>query len=119
MLKRNKQKFEYRIATGAVVPVIDPDGFETGEYAPVYSARLTGWASIAPPTGEAQDRAFGANIEYDRVICAETDFGLNENSQLWVDDLNADKPDYVIKQIARSLNGVRIAIAKVDMQHEH
>ena len=118
MLDRNKQMFKYRIATGAVVPVFDPDGYETGEYAPVYSGKLTAFASIAPATGEASERAFGASIEYDRIICADTDFGMDENAQLWIDDLNSANPDYVIKRIAKSINGVRIAIARVNT-NEH
>ena len=30
MLERNKQLFKYRLMTGTVVPVLDPDGYETG-----------------------------------------------------------------------------------------
>lgn len=116
MLERNKQLFKYRLMTGAVVPVLDPDGYETGEHMPVYSGKLSALANIAPATGEANERAFGASVEYDRVICANTDFGMDENAQLWIDDLNAPNPDYVVKRIARSINGVRIAIARVNTQ---
>lgn len=113
MLNRNKQEFKYRLLTNSTVPVLDPDGFETGEYTPVFSAPISAHASISPATGESHERAFGANIEYDRIIIAETDFGMDENSQLWVDDLTAERPDYVVKRIAKSINGVRIAIARV------
>lgn len=114
MLNRNKQTFRYRLCTGTTVPVVDPDGYETGEQMPVYSAVFTGRANIAPATGEADERAFGTSADYDRIICANTDFGMDENSMLWVDDLDAEHPDYVVKRIARSINGVRIAIAKVN-----
>lgn len=118
VLNRNKQEFDYRILTDNVVPVLDPDGYETGEYAPVYSDKITARANISPATGEANDRAFGNNVEYDRIICADTDFGMSENSQLWVDDRESSEPDYIVKRIARSLNHVRIAIARVDL-NEH
>ncbi len=119
VLNRNKQEFDYRILTKDVVPVLDPDGFETGEYAPVYSDKITARASITPATGTVNERAFGENIEYDRIICAETDFGMDEHSQLWVDDRTSSEPDYVVKRISRSLNHVRIAIARVDLNERH
>ena len=74
MLNRNKQEFKYQLLTDSTVPVLDPDGFETGEYTPVFSAPISAQASISPATGESHERAFGANIEYDRIIIAETDF---------------------------------------------
>lgn len=114
MLNRNMQKFGYKLLTSSNVPVLDPDGFETGEYAPVYSPKYTGYACISPATGEVIERAFGASVEYDRVLCANTDFGMDENSLLWIDDLEAESHDYVVKRIARSLNNVRFALAKVN-----
>lgn len=117
-LERNKQAFLYKLCTGTLAPVLDPDGFETGEYAPVYSGKLQGRAFISPATGEAKDMAFGTDVIYDRVIVAMTDFGMDENSLLWVDNLESDNPDYIVKRVARSLNNVRIAIARVNA-NEH
>lgn len=114
MLNRNMQEFRYKLLTSASVPVLDPDGFETGEYALVYSTQYTGHASISAATGEVIERAFGASVEYDRVLCASTDFGMDENSLLWIDDLEAESHDYIVKRIARSLNNVRFALAKVN-----
>lgn len=114
MLKKNMQEFRYKLLTANNVPILDPDGFETGEYAPVYSPQYIGRASISAATGETIERAFGASVEYDRVITALTDFGMDENSLLWVDDLESESNDYIVKRIARSLNNVRIAIARVN-----
>lgn len=114
LLKRNMREFRYKLLTDNNVPILDPDGYETGEYAPVYSPRYTGYACISAATGETIERAFGASVEYDRVITALSDFGMDENSLLWVDDLESESNDYIVKRIARSLNSVRIAIAKVN-----
>lgn len=110
-LLRNKQMFYYQNldSTSAVME----DGLYTGEINLVYTEREEGYANISAATGEARDDAFGRDIQYDKVICADTDFGMNEYSRLWVDDLEAEKPDYVVRRIAKSINNVRIAIAKV------
>ena len=114
MLNKNKQEFRYRLLTSSEVPVLDPDGFESGEYVKAYTPIYTAYASISPATGEASERAFGTNVAYDRTICANTDFGMDENSLLWIDDLDAENNDYIVKRIAKSINGVRIAIARVN-----
>lgn len=114
MLNKNKQEFRYKLLTSSEVPVLDPDGFESGEYVKAYTSKYTAYASISPATGEARERAFGTNAEYDRMICASTDFGMDENSLLWIDDLDAENNDYIVKRIAKSINCVRIAIARVN-----
>ena len=116
MMQKNKRKFQYRNLIRAPDPATDPQGLYTGEPAREFGERLTGYANIAPATGAVNEMGFGANLEYDRVLCAETDFGMTEHSVLWVDDLESESPDYVVRRIARSLNHVRIALAKVNVQ---
>lgn len=118
MLERNKQTFAFKLLTDKSVPILDPDGYETGEYALAYSEKIFAKANIAHVTGHADERAFGTLVQYDRVICANTDFGMDENSLLWVDDLDSPNNDYIVKRISKSLNTVRIAIARVETSNE-
>lgn len=115
MAMRNKRRFLYRNLQREPEGHITEDGLYTGEQTRAFEPVREGYANISPATGSVREAGFGADIEYDRVLCAETDFGMTEQSQLWVDDLDADAPDYVVRRIARSESHVRIAIAKVNI----
>ena len=71
-----------------------------------------------------QSRQFGESESYDKVIVLDDrDAPIDEHSILWVDtppllneDGTTDTPyDYTVRRVARSLNGVSIAIKKVDV----
>lgn len=113
LLHINKRTFKYQNATGVSIPKTDENGYITGEYDVEYGEINTARANIAPASGVVSDSYFGADIQYDRVIAAETDFGMDERSRLWIDDLNAEYPDYKVKRIARSINSVLVAVSKV------
>jgi hypothetical protein len=74
--------------------------------------------------GETQVQQFGVSENYDKVIVLDDkNAPIDEHSILWVDTLpylnedgTTDTPhDYIVKKIARSLNGVSIAIRKVSV----
>ena len=113
MLQINKREFQYRNALSDAVPIRDENGHLTGEYMQAYTDKFTAYANISPASGIAAETYFGSNLDYDRIIASDTDFGMDEQSQLWVDDLNSERHDYVVKRIARSINNVLIAISKV------
>ena len=123
-LVRNKSKFYY-------APYIDERevkdeyGNATGEYEVVYGKPIKTLGNVSAAQGEMQSRQFGESESYDKVIVlGEREVPLDEHSILWVDTLphlnedgSTDTPhDYVVKKIARSLNGVAIAISKVDVK---
>lgn len=113
---RNRQRFFYQNLARDPTPAVDADGLYTGEQTRTFGPRQEGYANISPAAGAVNELGFGANLEYDRVLVARTDFGMTEQSVLWVDDLQSESPDYVVKRIARSLNHVRMAIARVNVQ---
>lgn len=113
VLNLNKRMFKYALYTGNLEPLKDAEGNLTGEYSMGYSEPKAAYANISAATGDTSDEAFGANVSYDRVICAETDFGMDEQTRLWVDNLDAPTHDYIVKRVARSLNSVLIAIERV------
>lgn len=122
-LARNKQKFYYALFN-AKNESFDEDGCFTGEYTLQYGKPVKTFANISAAMGETAIRQFGEGIPYDKVIVMDDPHTvIDEYSILWIDKMPAinrdgttDTPhDYVVKKVARSLNSVSIAVAKVDI----
>ena len=123
-LTRNKRKFYYASYIGET-EITDEYGNVTGEYRVSYSNPIKSFGNISAAQGEMQNRQFGESESYDKVIVlGDSDTPIDEYSILWVDTLphlneegSTDTPhDYVVKKVARGLNGVSIAIGKVDVK---
>lgn len=121
LLKRNSIRIFYANYLGKS-PVVDANGYQTGEYTVNYSNPVEIKANVSSARGEVTTRQFGDNENYDRVIVmAGSDSPIDESSILWIDTLptlEADGTtktphDYIVKQVAPSLNSVSIAVSKV------
>jgi hypothetical protein len=104
--------------------ITDEYGNPTGEYEIIYSLPVKCKGNISPAQGEIQSRQFGDSESYDKVIAlGKLNVPIDEHSILWVDTLptinkdgTTDTPyDYAVREVARSLNSVSIAIRKVDV----
>lgn len=125
-LNRNKRPFWYATYQSKA-PYVDEWGNTTTEYTVTYSNPTKVWGNISPEKNTDTVAIFGTDLRYDRVIClANESFPIDENSVLWVDNVPVidsetgatETPwDYVVSKIARSINGVNIAISKVDVSH--
>ena len=113
---RNSRLFKYQHLLNTSAELVDIDGNFTGESGPLYGEVQTGRANITQAKGKAAQAAFGIDLQYDKVLITDKDYGLKESSRLWVDDLDAEKPDYIIKRIAQSINSYTIAISKVSVK---
>ena len=118
---RNKSKFYYASYIGKT-ELLDEYGNLTGEYTISYSDPIKFFGNISAAQGEMQSRQFGETESYDKVIVLDDrNAPIDEHSILWVDTLphltdngTTETPhDYIVKRVARSLNGVSIAIKKV------
>lgn len=123
-LTRNKTKFYYAKYIGET-EIKDEYGNATGEYEVSYSNPIKCQGNVSAAQGEMQSREFGESERYDKVIVLDDrNTPINEYSILWVDTLphlNEDGStttphDFIVRQVARSLNGVSIAIGKVDVK---
>lgn len=123
-LARNKREFYYALFNSKS-EITDSDGYFTGEYELNYGTPIRAFANISAAKGETTIRQFGENILYDKVIVMDTPTtAIDEYAIMWIDVmpiLEADGTtktphDYVVKQVARSLNSVSIAVAKVDVK---
>ena len=122
-LARNKRKFYYALFT-TKDEAFDEEGRFTGEYMLNYGKPVKTFANVSAAMGETNMRQFGEGVPYDKVIVMNDPHTvIDEYSILWIDkmpvmnrDGTTDTPhDYVVKKVARSLNSVSIAVAKVDV----
>ena len=123
-LARNQQKFWYALFNSKT-EVTDSNGYFTGEYKLNYGNPISARANISAAKGETTIRQFGEELLYDKVIVMDDPSTLiDEYAIVWIDkppvlneDGTASTPhDYVVKQVARSLNSVSIAVAKVNVK---
>ena len=114
---RNTRTFYYA-NYASKTPILDANGFDTGEYTTAYSSVTEARGNISPARGEADMRAFGIGTPFDKVIVMDDpQIPIDEYSVLWVDVPTTDAPDYIVRRVARSLNSVAIAIARVDVDN--
>ena len=122
-LMRNKIEF-YFAKYDSKIEMVDDYGNVTGQYELNYSKPIKIQGNVSAAKGEMQNRQFGESESYDKVIVLDDiNIQIDEYSVLWVDTLpsfnedgTTDTPhDYIVKQVARSLNSVSIAISKVSV----
>lgn len=105
-------------------PLKDEYGNLTGEYDIAYENPVEIRANVSAARGEATTRQFGDDEGYDRVIVlGDPKFPVTATSIFWIDtvpdiaeDGSTNTPhDYIVKQVATSLNSVSIAVSKVNV----
>lgn len=120
IMNRNKRPCWYLLYRGTELEK-DANGYETGEKSVKYADPVKMEANISPAAGYVQIQQFGQFISYDKVIITDdTACPIDENTVLFIDkkpEYKDGKPlyDYVVKQIAKSLNLVSIAVSKVNV----
>lgn len=144
-LKRNQTEFWYcLLKQNTQEAIVDENGNETGELIPSYKKAISMRANISPATGQNQVEQFGNLDSYDKVIVTcDMSCQIDENTVLFIDKrpeytevqtheiiegqaLYADdevvektyelpKYNYIVKRVAKSLNGISIAVRKVDV----
>lgn len=106
-------------------PIKDEYGNLTGEYDIVYDNPVEIKANVSAARGESTTRQFGEDEGYDRVIVLDDPkVPIDVSTVLWIDTLpeikvdgRTDTPyDYIVKQVAPSLNSVSIAVSKVNVR---
>ena len=123
-LVRNKIRIYYANFRTKIL-LKDEYGNLTGEYDIIYDNPVEIKANVSAARGESTTRQFGEDEGYDRVIVMDDPkVPINVSSVLWIDTLpeiktdgSTDTPyDYIVKQVAPSLNSVSIAVSKVNVR---
>ena len=123
-LHRNKVRIFYANYRDKI-HLKDEYGNLTGEYEISYTNPIAVCANVSAARGEATTRQFGDDEGYDRVIVLDDPkFPIAVTSIFWIDtppeiaeDGSTETPhDYIVKQVATSLNSVSIAVSKVNVR---
>ena len=121
-LLRNKQAFYYaNISTTA--DATDEYGNKTGEQNITYSAPVSVMANISPARGSADLDAFGINADYTKTIVTDDlTLPVDKSTILWIGvepdkdgEAGTVKHNYVVVQVAKSLNSMTIAVKEVSV----
>jgi hypothetical protein len=127
-LEINKQTIFYALYLGKV-PVLDSDGYETGDFKNGYANPVSIKIRVSPNKGESNSQAFGLSLDYDRTMTTTDKLPITEFSIIWIDSsplleadgslsLNElDEPitphEYTVVRVAKDLNVAQYAIKKV------
>ena len=120
-LNRNKTRIFYANYQGKT-PIKDEYGNMTSDYEISYTNPADVCANVSAARGEVTTQMFGNVESYDRVIVLDDpQFPIDMTSVLWIDTLpeiaedgSTQTPhDYIVKQVAASLNSVSITVSKV------
>ena len=83
ILNRNKQTVYYAIYNG-ITPVVDEDGFLTGEKAVSYGAVTPLECNVSAARGTSDLEMFGINEVYTRTLATDQmNLGITESSIVW------------------------------------
>lgn len=118
-LEINKQPMWYALYTGKT-EVIDEYGNYTGNYDLHYSEPVYYPVNMSQSRGTADVDMFGINASYDRTfVTTDMDCPIAEDSIIWFGaDPETQPHNYVVYQIANSLNSVTYAIRAVDVREQ-
>ena len=122
LVKRNLKTIYYQLYEGKI-PVLDEEGYETGDMEVSYTDPVPMKVNISPARGSAQSEFFGTDLSYDKVmITDDMNCPINENSVLFVDRVPEQEDgellntyDYVVKRVAKSLTHISYAISRVEV----
>ena len=123
-LSKNKRSFWYALYERSQ-PLTDEYGREVGEMS-VYSKPIKAVGNISAARGSAEHDTFGINAVYTKTINPmPLDCPITETSILWIDiepELNeygntTTAHDYVVSQVAESLNHKAYAISRVEVTY--
>lgn len=118
LMKRNLTPVYYCLYSDRQ-PILDDDGYETGEYRVGYGEAVQLMCSVSPATGYAQAEMFGNLESYDKVLITDDmTCPIDENTVLFIDkepEFENGKPkyDYTVRRVAKSLNVISYAVSKV------
>jgi hypothetical protein len=96
------------------IPILDSDGYETGEYTVGYDNPVLLDANVVDKTSQIAREYFGNDIEYKYVILTDRDCPIKEDTILWIDTdnpLENEGVEYncIVSAIKKSLNYKAIA----------
>jgi len=114
---RNTRTIYYALYSNET-PILDDDGYETGDYTVSYGTPVELNANVVSKSSEVAREYFGEQLEYHKVILVDIDCPIVESTAIWIDTGNPledsnIKHNYQVVGINDSLNYKAIAVKKV------
>lgn len=120
LLDRNKQAVYYALLT-AETESVDDYGNYTGERNKTYSTPVKTRMYVSAARGSVADEVFGVDTPYTKVLITD-DMAcpISETSCLWIGiepvvGQTANPHNYIVTQVAKSLNHITYAVKEVDV----
>lgn len=115
-LNRNKRRLYYALYVDEA-PIVDANGFETGESAPIYGDIHELDCNISSASGEDAVQAFGSFTNYTRTICvADNNCPIAEETIIWFGVATTEPYNYIVTRKADSKNGILYALKEVKVK---
>lgn len=116
-LKRNQSVVFYKNYVNDT-EIIDEYGNVTGSFKKEYSDLKKIRLSVSANQGTSEYQTFGKSLDYDRtLLTADMNCDIDENSILWLDGADTDKPhNYIVKKVSRTINQVQVAVKQVNVK---
>ena len=115
-LERNKRTIHYAIYLGDA-PILDDQGFETGESRPTYGDINELRCNVSSASGEDAVEAFGNFTRYTRAVCvSDNNCPLDEDSVVWFGIPTSEPYNYIVTLKADSKNGIMYALQEVKVR---
>lgn len=112
-LVRNKRKMWYSLYQDQT-PIVDENGYRTGETDEKFSDPEILMANISAATGQAVAEAFGAFTDYSRVISVcDMSCPLEVGSRVWFGVEPPKDHNYMVVRVADSINSKLYALKEV------
>lgn len=115
-LELNKQNLWYALRTGKT-EVIDEYGNYTGVFKETYGTPVLYPVNVSESRGTSTLEPFGINEGYDRTfVTTDMNCPIREDSIIWFGaNPNTDPHNYVVYQVANSLNSITYKIRGVNV----
>ena len=115
-LEKNKRTLYYAVYLREE-PLLDEQGFETGESKPIYGDITELRCNISSSSGEEAVEAFGSFTNYTRAVCvADNNCPLTEESVVWFGIPITEPYNYIVTLKADSKNGIMYALQEVKVR---
>lgn len=126
-MERNKVDVWYALYSEKQ-PIIDSEGYETGEYANGYLPPVKIRIRVSPNKGEATNQFFGTLLDYDSTMVTTDNLPIDEYSILWIGkvpelvdgaypvDIEGNQitgHTHTVVRVAKDINVTQYAIKKV------
>lgn len=109
---RNRRTIYYAQYLGEM-PILDSVGYETGEYEPDYTEPEQCSVNISPATDQTVLQTFGNIPDYSMVIATSRNFPFTEKTVFWVTRPLEEPHEYKVVKVAKSINGLLVALELV------